>query len=159
MTEQALVGIKESVVARDALKVEDLRDIVESTYRADTTTVAPVPVDALRTLPTLTAERSTGKYGHLLENHSRHSSLHLAIDRMPDVKEGELVLADVNFTDAVVEKSQGIIVQTLEAHLVQVVFKCSRDLSLHSLIVPIERICIPALEEDDNASDYSSDDP
>ena len=69
----------------------------------------------------LTAKRANGKRGHKLSECKRPSAWDLSLDGMQHLVPGGLVLAD-RAINSIPECSLGVVVQTLEAHLVQVVF-------------------------------------
>jgi len=124
---------------RVGLGFDDLRKIIDTTVAGAS---SKFPSEALSRPPSLTAERAIGKYGHTISKMQRPSSWDLSLDRPHSVVPGSLVLADCAIS-SLPECSLGIVVQSLEAHLVQVVFEPKSGGAVQCLIVPLEFLCIP----------------
>jgi len=139
---------------RDNYTIDDLRGIADVASR-DNVNISPIPLEVLRLPPQPTVKRAIGKHGHMLKKPGKHSAWNLAIDSPTGLVPGQKVLADVGFGTMVPERSLGIVAQVLEASLVQVVFKSFEHGSLHCIVVPIERLCTPARDNDADHSESS----
>ena len=103
----------------------------------------PIPPEVLNTSPTMTSKRAIGKYGHTTSYLKQPSSWNLAIDDIRYPKPGALVLADCPI-GSIPGCSLGVVVQLLEAHLLQVVFEPKSGGERQCLVIPLECICVPA---------------
>ena len=120
--------------------VKELRDNANSN-EADA--CKPFPPNTLSTPPELTAKRAVSKFGYRISEVRRPSSWDLALDNVGSLKLGGLVLANRSI-GSIPECSLGIVVQMMEAHLVQVIFQPKQGGAQQCLLVPMEFLAYPS---------------